>query len=301
MRKRFFSFLSAVIILSACNSSNTNDVSQDLTIPDSVKNGKPLQISEEVMENMIQNISSPVEIASLIRSTGMPYSQKYICKTDDIEKYDSNFKRAIGLGILGADLGYLNMYNKTGSVLGNLSTIKSIADELKIGQFFDFSTLKRLSVNNENLDSLIFISTQSFNNMDSYLRESDRTSISALIVTGLWIEGLYIASQVVKENKHKDLAERIGDQKIIINDLLIILRNYKSDPNFASLIADIEAVKERYADIKISYIKGEPEAVEKDGMLVIVQNETSVVEMTDQQLADIISITEATRSKLISL
>ena len=289
MRKRFLSVLSAVMILTACNSSSTSDVSQELQIPDSVKNGKPLQISEEVMENMIQNISSPVEIASLIRSTGMPFSQKYICKPDDIGKYDSNFKRAVGLGILGADLGYLNMYNKTGSVLGNLSTIKGVADELKIGQFFDFSTLKRLSVNNENLDSLIFISTQSFNNMDSYLRESDRTSISALIVTGLWIEGLYIATQVVKENK------------MIINDLLIILRNYKADPNFASLIADIEAVKEKYNDIKITYIKGEPESVEKDGMLVIVQNETSNVEMTDQQLNDIISITELTRAKLISL
>lgn len=301
MKKQFLSLLSAVIILAACNSSTQNDVSQELQIPDSVKNGKPLQIAEEVMENMIQNISSPVEIASLIRSTGMPFSQKYICKPDDIEKYDSNFKRAVGLGILGADLGYLNMYNKTGSVLGNLQTIKSVADELKIGQFFDFSTLKRLSVNNENLDSLIFISTQSFNNMDSYLRENDRTSISALIVTGLWIEGLYIATQVVKENKHKDLAERIGDQKMIINDLLIILKNYKTDPNFEALIADIESVKEKYNDIKISYIKGEPEAIEKDGMLVIVQNETSVVEMTDNQLKDIISITESVRTKLISL
>ena len=39
--------------------------------------------------------------------------------------------------------------------------------------------------------------------------------------------------------------------------------------------------------------------VEEDGMLTIVQNETSVVEMTDEQLINIIDKTEEIRNKLI--
>jgi hypothetical protein len=302
MKKVFYYLLLGLFIVYSCNSgSDSGDAGKEFQIPDSVKDGKPLAISDEVIENMIQNISSPVEMASLIKSTGMPFSQKYLSDAGKIEKFDSNFKRAVGLGVLGADLGYLNIYEKTGSVIGNLSAIKSISDELKIGQFFDFSLLKRLAVNNENLDSLIYISTSSFNNMDSYLRENDRGNISALVVTGLWVEALYIATQVVKNKNNDKLAERIGEQKIFLGDLLLILKNYKADPDFAKLITSIEELKETFNDVKITYEKGEPESVEKDGMLVIVQNETSIVEMTPQQLSNIIDVTEKTREKLLSL
>jgi hypothetical protein len=42
----------------------------------------------------------------------------------------------------------------------------------------------------KNLDSLIFISVHSFNQMDDYLRTNKRGNLSALIITGTWIEGL---------------------------------------------------------------------------------------------------------------
>jgi hypothetical protein len=137
--------------------------------------------------------------------------------------------------------------------------------------------------------------------MDSYLRENERGNISALIVTGLWVEGLYIATQVVKNKKHDKLAERIGEQKLFLGDLLLILKNYEADPQYAGIAKDIEALKDSFADVKITYEKGEPQSIEKDGMLVIVQNEKSIVSMTDEQLKNIISMTEKTRAKFLSL
>jgi hypothetical protein len=41
-------------------------------------------------------------------------------------------------------------------------------------------------------------------------------------------------------------------------------------------------------------------SVEKDGGLVITQTETSVVEMSKEQLGDIIAITKNIRNRLIS-
>ena len=38
--------------------------------------------------------------------------------------------------------------------------------------------------------------------MDEYLRENNRSDISSLLVTGMWIEGMYLACQVVKEVPH---------------------------------------------------------------------------------------------------
>jgi hypothetical protein len=46
---------------------------------------------------------------------------------------------------------------------------------------------------------------------------------------------------------------------------------------------------------------GEPETVEQDGMIMIVQNERSTVHITDEQMKSIIRITEEVRNQLIEI
>ncbi|NOZ47957.1 MAG: hypothetical protein GXO79_14440 [Chlorobi bacterium] len=300
--KLIYLLLLALVIASCSGNKNDKGANGDIEIPDSIFNDKPLLISEGAMDDIIQNISSPVEMAALLKATGVPFSQKYLCSTDNVDNYKTSFKRAISLGIFGADLGYLNMYDKTGTVISNMSAIKTLSDELRVGQFFDFNTIKRLALNNENLDSLMYISVSSFNNMDTYLRENNRSNISSLIVVGVWIQGLYIATQVVKEApENSEVIERIGEQKLILNDLLLILKNYKADKKFYNLIQNIEKIKKEFDPVKITYEYGESEAVEVDGMLVIHQNTTSHVEISDEQIKKITDVIEEVRNKLISL
>jgi len=176
-----------------------------------------------------------------------------------------------------------------------------LADDIKVGQFFDFQTLKRLATNNSNLDSLMDISVRSFNQMDSYLRDNNRGHHSTLIITGVWIEGLYLATQVASKSPHPDLKERIGEQKITLDKLLLLLKNYEKDPQFADLIKYFEEINLLYKDIKITIEYGETEAVEKDGMLTFVQHETSNVNITDEQLNNIITKTDEVRKQLLQL
>ncbi|RLD64432.1 MAG: hypothetical protein DRJ01_00775 [Bacteroidetes bacterium] len=301
-RKLFYLIIISLVIVS-CNRTNDSEenIGEDIEIPDSIFDDKPLMISEEAMGDIIENISSPVEMAALLKQTGVPFSKKYLCDVKRIDQLNTNFKRALNLGILGSDLGYLNMYDKTGSVMNSMSSIKTLADELKIGQFFDFETIKRLAVNHENLDSLMYISVSSFNNMDTYLRETNRSDISSLIVVGTWIEGMYFATQVAKSVPNGKIVERIGEQKLILNDILLILKNYQSDKHFYDLVKDVEQIKESYKDVKITYTVGEPESKEINGMLVIVTNDESHVEISNEQLVNITNIIEKVRNKLINL
>jgi len=257
---------------------------------------EPLIISEQAMEDIISNISSPVEMSSLIKESGVQFNYKYLNSTDNIDNYNTGFIQALNLGVLGADLGYLNMYNKTGTVLSYITSIKTLADNLKVGQFFDFSMLKRLATNSDNLDSLMYISVSSFDQMDVFLRENNRSDVSALIVTGVWLEGLFLATQVVKDaSSNKEIIERIGEQKLILNDLLIILNNYKRDEKFFDLIERINKIKALFKEVSITYEVGEPEAVEINGVLTIIQNETSIVNITDEQIKAITAEVESVR------
>ncbi len=298
----FIALIAVTFSQAGCQGDGKKKASDDIIIPEDIfGEDKPLLISQEAMEDIIDNISSPVEMAALLKSTGVPFSQKLLASTSRIDDLNTNFKQALNLGIYGCDLGYLNMYEKTGSVITNMTAIKTLANELRIGQFFDFNTIKRLASNNENLDSLMYISVSSFNNMDQYLRESDRSNISSLIVTGMWVEGMYLATQVAKEAPKENVVERIADQKLVLNDLILILKNYKGDVNFANLVADIESIKKEYEGVKITYEMGEPEAKEVDGMLIIVQNDKQHIDISDDTLNNIIDAIEDVRNKIINL
>ena len=296
----FILFFVVFVSFSCRNSSNKN---LEFVFPeaDSVPVGEAEKLSAEAIEEISKNITSPVEIANLLQVLAVPFSPDYLASSIDANKQQTAFDKAFTLGILGADLGYLNMYEKTGSSLDILSSIRKLAEGIRVGQFFDFETIKRLSLNKSNLDSLLLLSIDSYTEIDKYLRDNDRGHLSSLMIIGVWLEGQYLATQVVKEYPDPILRDRIGEQKIILNDLIMLANPYcNRDTEFGSLCKNLQLIKEKYRDVRITYTLGEPVSVEVDGGLKVEQTETSVVEMTDQQLAEIIEITKVIRNKLIT-
>ena len=268
---------------------------------DSIPVSEAEKLSDEAIDDIARNISSPVEIANILQRMSVPFSAGYLASSIDASRLSTSFEKAFKLGILGADLGYLNMYEKTGTSIDVLSSIKKLADGINVGQFFDFETIKRLSRNRANLDSLLLISQNSYNQIDKYLREKGRGQLSTLMITGVWIEGQFLATQMLKQHPDTILRNRVGEQKIILNDLLMLLAPYCSvSPQFISLCQDMQDIKEKYRDIRITFTVGDPVMEEKDGALVVKQTEESKVEMNDEQLAAIIVITNTVRNKLIT-
>jgi hypothetical protein len=296
MIKKSLYILLIITLVASCKCKN-NKAGFDTSDTASYDGNLPVDPKE--IDNMVQNISSPVEMAALIKDMGVPFSRKYLASTDNVDNYNTSYKKAFCLGIYGADLGYLNMYNKTSSVIDYITAIKKLSDGINVGQFFDFNTLKRLATNNTNLDSLMYISVRSFNDMDTYLRKNKRSSLSVLMVTGVWVEGLYLATQVAKDFPTKEISQSIGEQKVIIEQLFIVLKNYNRDAEMVNVIKELETIKKDFESISITTVQGTPKQVEKNGMLTIEQNSTTEVHITNEQLKTIIGHTEQVRNKLL--
>ena len=295
--KLLFLILSLPLVFTFC--VNTVSDSEDL-IADTVTSTNSVEISKENMNDLISNVSSPIEIASLLLNEKVPFNKSYIANTDNIDNLISDFDCAVNIGILGADLGYLNIYEKTSSVMSTVAGINELSNKLNVGHFFNFNLLKRLATSSKTLDSLIYTSIMSFNNMEAYLRANDRTNISALMVTGVWVESTSLATMVYKEKPNKKIAERIGEQKLILDNLVLIIDNYKSDSRFAELATDLQELKTIFDDIKITTVEGEPESVVENGMLVIHQTSESTVHITDDQIELIAQKISILREKLIN-
>lgn len=291
-------------IVASCKSckKDSDDISQELFVPDSIAIKDPVPVlGKPVIDEMMQNIASPVETAALIKGLKIPFNKDFLVNTKSAEKFNTSFEKALALGIYSCDLGYLNMYEKTSFVVDYISIIKRLADDIQVGQFFDFSTLKRLATNNENLDSLVTISQQSFSRIDNYLRETNRSMLSVVIVAGVWVEGAYLTTRVAQISDHKRIRETLGEQKTILGFLLPILKVYEKDPSMAKFLTDINKIKVLFDNVKITYEIGEPEMVEVNGEVTFVQHDKQVVEMSEETYKQIIESVQKLRSDLTKL
>jgi len=258
------------------------------------------KISDAVLTEIIQRIPSPVEIVSLIKASGAEFNEGMLNPTDNVEKYTTSYQQAFNLGVYGANLGYINIYEKTISSLSYLNAVKEMADNIKVGQFFDFTTLKRLSSNKENMDSLLYITTSNFNRMDEYLREQGRSNLSVLSVAGAWLEGLYITCQVAKSSGNEELIERIGEQKIAMEDIALLLGQYSNDENMSKIAADFNRIRIAFDAVSIEIVEAEPEMQDVDGRLIIVDKSSSTVTISDETLENIIEVVTDVRNKCIN-
>lgn len=296
--------LSLALVFQRCGGgSRENDLGSSV---DSIMNKQGdsarVALSDEVVDQIIETFPSPLEMTSLLRNSGAKFSPSYLNNTESLDRFESNYEKAYNLGAFGADLGYANFYEETTTALTLLGAVRSLSGDLKVGQFFDFSTMKRLAENKNNLDSLLYISTKGFQDMDDYLTSNGRGEVSLLILFGGWLEGLYLTSEVCLATSQtpRELAERVGEQKIVIDDLIVLLTPYEHVSALAPLRQDLKELKALYDNVQITYTYAEPTTKEVNGMLVVEDNSKSEIHISDEVLLQILNKVKELRNKRVA-
>jgi hypothetical protein len=290
-----------VVLLSACGSGKKTDEQTLMETLDTTSVKGPT-ISEAVKGDILQQIPSPHEISVLLKESGKNYNSAFLNSADNSSRYNTNFKKALNLGIYGTDLGYTNIYEQNQDGVKYMASIKGLADGLNIGQFFDIETIGRLATNSKNLDSLLLITTQNFNSINHYLQTQSRSNLSVLLLTGGWLEAMHITCNVaVGDPNNKELQEKIGEQKVILENIMLLLSFYKeADQNMASLLTDMEELKKVFDLINITYTYKESTFEVVNGVMVIKDNSTTSINITAENVAQINEIASKIRTKIIS-
>lgn len=298
---RFLIFGLTALFLAACGSGTKKNEEAFLESLDSTAVERP-EISDEVINSVLQQIPSPLEISVLLKESGTEYQKALLNSPDNLSKYNSNYHKAINLGVYGTDLGYTNIYEQNQDGLNYMSAIKELADDLSIGQFFDIETIGRLATNSKNLDSLLLITTQNFNSINTYLQNQSRANLSVLLLAGGWLEAMHITCQVAASDpSNKDLQETIGSQKIILENIVLLLSFYQEvDQNMASLLSEMKKLQKEYDSIEIVTTYEESTFEIVDGVMVIKDNSSSEIKITDENVENIKNLVSEIRETVIS-
>ena len=174
--------------------------------------------------DIFYSIPTPVESVSLMKSAGAKYDQSLLSSNETVDNYVTNKSMALNLGIYTTDMSFSSLFGDVQTTVNFVNSSKKLAKELGI-DIFDDETLKKLQDNLNNKDVVIDIVSESFIKANNELNSSEREYIASMVLMGGWIEGLYIATNIVDANKvTSKMAYHIYDQKNSLDVLIQMLK-----------------------------------------------------------------------------
>ncbi|MEZ4923842.1 MAG: hypothetical protein R2780_11770 [Crocinitomicaceae bacterium] len=204
------------------------------------------------------SIPSPIQMVTMIKSTDATFNETLLTDPESVANYTTEYKRAINMGVYGADLGYATIYENNTKAVSYLSSIEKLSDELGIAGAFDQDLLERFIENGNNQDSMLVIMSEGYREGDKFLKDNEEHDVATLILTGGWIEGMYFAAISYEETKNQEIANRIGEQKTGLKTIIDLLEDYNTDDFYTTLINDLKDLKTEFDKIEFNYTYVEP-------------------------------------------
>ena len=283
--------LSITALLAAgCNNGNKKD-SDDVPPVDSTQS-TILNVNGEIF-----SIPSPIQTAFLIKSTGAAYDKKILNPANKSAGYSTNFSKGVNLGIYGADLGYVTIYDQNQDAIGYLNSAKKLADELGVSGAFSPKTIERFQKNLGKQDSMLVLVGDAYRSSDTYLKNNDRNDVSGLVLAGGWIESLYFATNVYKTKATEDVKRRIAEQKSSLQSLIKLLKQYYSQPEYTEFVDNLEDLSTVYDGISFKYMYEKPTIDPANKMTII--NSKSEVKITPEQIETITQKIKTIRNQVV--
>ncbi|MCK5463341.1 MAG: hypothetical protein KAI95_10005 [Bacteroidales bacterium] len=307
MLKKIFSLmptkLTAILLIAVlsagCGSEKRKSGSDELSLSESEMD---VGILEDInsAKQIFYSLPSPLETAMLIKNAGATYNEDILNSVDNTSNYTTNKSMALNLGIYTTDLSFASLFDQTQTSIRYMNAAKRMADGLGILDAIDNNTIEMLEENINNRDRIMDIISETFMNSSSFLTENERPALASIVLVGGWVEGLYIASNLVGDAdiEGNKLVERIVDQKLSFDIVLQLLEENKDNMDVAEILSDIVELKVTFDKIIITTTS--IQAVPDEESNVTVLKSKSTIEITPEVFQELQEKVKMLRSNFIS-
>lgn len=281
------------LLLTSCTSCSDpkEKEKEDIVETDTIKKAV-LNVGGELF-----SVPSPIQTAMLIKDAGVDYDKSILNDNKKVNTFSTDYLRALNLGIYGADLGYVSLYNKSSDAIGYLASVKQLADKIGVSAAFDATTIKRIENNITNKDSMLVLVGIAYRASDAYLKNNQRTEVSSLILAGGWIESMQFSLNAYSKKPSPQIKYRIAEQKQALASILKLLKSHNM-PDAAVLVTQLEDLSKVYEGISFKYNYVEP--VTDSIKRITYINSTTEVVVSEDQLKEIATKLEGIRSLIIN-
>ncbi|MFQ3579098.1 MAG: hypothetical protein SNJ71_03035 [Bacteroidales bacterium] len=300
--RKYILVISSTLVIAGCVlmscESSTKNTETSLQLEESFEEKDETSGQLIRFNNVVFSVPSPYQFAFFIKDLGIRYNKEYLNPSKNVGNYNTNFKKALNMGIYGTDLGYLNIYEQVPDAIEYFATIEKLSGELNLNNAFDGGIINRIKNNMGNQDSLLYILSNTYREADAYLKDNDRNATSVLILAGGWIESLYILTQVYKSNPSPKVAQKIAEQKHPLDNLIKILSPYYNlSKEYITMIDQLIEIAYDFDGVDYKYEFKEPTHEPKKKFTTI--NSISELTISDEQIQNITKKIQVLRGNII--
>lgn len=241
--------ISASFLFSSCGGSedvNTGETDYEVTT-DTMKS--EVRINFDMLR---VNIPTPSKLASQLNAAKIVYNKSFLTPASKGGSFSSNYQKAIGMGALGADLSVAAAYNQSQDAVEYLAQVGKLAGDLGIGTAFDPEFSKELIKNVSKPDTFQLMLDKAFDKAEKNLRSNQRVAISILMITGGWVESLYVSAEGLNTKPSGDTRQIYADINAhcySFEYIFKLLDEFKSNADCAKLAQELEPFKASLAGI----------------------------------------------------
>jgi hypothetical protein len=235
----------AVLFLGSCKGGNKQSETDQLAA-DSLD--KELLASN--IREVLYPLPTPFEITKMLNDIGATYTKKNLNAPEKVEKYVTEQSKAINLGVYGADLAYASTYDQQQDIQVYLNTIKTLADQLGITYDYSYLLEEGNKARFENKDTVISIVTNTIYNAYQYLNQKSNPDLAVNMVTGMWVELMYIATNISEDSYNfTGMVDIISEQKASYEQVMMLLAGRNADPEIKDLETKLQVLKPVYEKV----------------------------------------------------
>ena len=212
--------------LTSCLRTQTTTNLEDTEVVDSVSLANTDAATDDLNKSktIFYTLPAPIEMASIIKETGVRFDEQLLSPLAKSSKYSSNMKMALNLGIYATDMSVTGMFNQSQRMVDYLSTLKTLTQKLGIVKILDEDMLSRLESSDLSRQEALNMISEVYINTNQYLAENNRRNIATMVMAGAWVEGVYLALNLVNPDKlNADIVGRLVAQKLSLTTMLTII------------------------------------------------------------------------------
>jgi hypothetical protein len=247
-------FMLALICLCVYSCGNSGSSSNDSADFEAAEQ----QIIQDI-ETVIGDLPPPSIIPETLEEIGAEFNPDLMNDFEGLEGYLVNEdKAAMNLGIYATDIGYLISYGQMEESIEHMQACQQLSETLGVNTAFDMALMNKYQAAVGDKERMREMLNETLVVAAKRLESSERITMAALVLTGSFIEGLYIAIEVLltypedqinAETRDKilePLVKLILEQEPALIDIIQMMEDIPQDKTIIRMTNELAVLKLLY-------------------------------------------------------
>ena len=222
---RFSTFLLTgvfcMFLFHSCNTCSRPQTVENITVNLDMADASMESLYINMGKKVLYALPTPIEASMLIKNWGVP-KPELLNDPANASSYSTKKKQALNFGIYITDMTTAGLYGQTQTVLRYKQSIMQLVEGLGLQSAANSKVMKQMEDNINNKEKLLEIISNVYASCTKFLSDDDRDYYALAMLSGGWVEGMYIATSAIDESQasNKDKMKQIVADNKLTFDLL---------------------------------------------------------------------------------